>query len=295
MKFLPDGGPGHDPEAYGLATAEATALPEVVAPRRSRAFCMPITTTPDLPGQPTLWSASIDALATGVEIGRSPDGIALLSAPNPDASRLFVISAGNIAPSDFQADYRSACDNAAIEDPAHAWNALTVGAHTELAQTPSDPSFAGWTAVGSPGDISPHSRTSLFFGARKWPIKPDICMEGGNVLSNGAGDFHEAHPLLSLRTTDLRNDLALGSANATSAATAQAARLAALAQAAYPSYWPETIRGLLTHAAEGAIAEVGDDGTVTLLFAQRKAGPARSHRVRGKVDRHRVRRGSGVS
>ena len=74
-------------------------------------------------------------------------------------------------------------------------------------------------------------------------------MEAGNVLTNGAGDFHGGHPLLSLRTTDARHDLAIGSANATSAATAQAARLAALAMSAYPSYWPETVRGLLVHAA----------------------------------------------
>jgi hypothetical protein len=260
VKFLPDRDPGHDPETYGLATAEAASLPEVTAPRRSRAFCMPITTEPDLPGQPTLWSASVDALAAGVDIGRSPAGIALLAAPKPGAARLFVISAGNVAPADFQADYRSACDNSPIQDPAQAWNALTVGAYTELTQTPSDPSFAGWTPLSTHGDISPHSRTSLFFGTRTWPIKPDICMEGGNVLANGAGDYHERHPLLCLRTTDLDNDLALGSANATSAATAQAARLAALVFATYPDYWPETIRGLITHAAEWTStmrAEVG--------------------------------------
>ena len=35
-----------------------------------------------------------------------------------------------------------------------------------------------------------------------------------------------------------------------SAATAQASRLAARAMAVYPSYWPETIRGLLVHSAE---------------------------------------------
>lgn len=83
-----------------------------------------------------------------------------------------------------------------------------------------------------------------------WPIKPDICMEGGNVLTDGATDFASDVPTLSLRTTDARDDLALGSANATSAATAQAARLAALALASYPAYWPETVRGLLVHAAQ---------------------------------------------
>lgn len=75
-------------------------------------------------------------------------------------------------------------------------------------------------------------------------------MEGGNVLANGVGDFNERHSLLSLRSTGNTSDTALTSANATSAATAQASRLAALAMGRYPDYWPETIRGLLTHSAE---------------------------------------------
>ncbi len=249
VKILPDGGPGHDPLAYGLVTAQATAMPEATVDRR-RVFSMAVTTEPDSPGQPTLWSASVDALAAGVAIGGSDDGIELLDVPEPDASRLFVISAGNVRDHDPQVDYRNACDLAAIEDPAQAWNALTVGAHTDMADTPSDPSFDGWSAVGIPGDISPHSRTSVLFSDRTWPLKPDICMEGGNVLTDGVRDFVPDHPLLSLRTTDNRDDLALGSANATSAATAQAARLAALALTRYPSYWPETVRGLLVHGAD---------------------------------------------
>ena len=249
VKVLPDTGPGNDPLAYGVAMAQATATPEAVAIRR-RVFSMPVTTEPDRIGEPTLWSSSLDALAAGVDIARSDDGIELLGAPDPDAARLFVISAGNVREHQPQTDYRNACDLAAAEDPAQAWNVLTVGAYTELVNVPSDPSFAGWSPVGSAGDISPHSRTSVLFGDRPWPIKPDICMEGGNVLTDGAHDFEPRHPLLSLRTTDNRDDLALGSANATSAATAQAARLAALAYARYPSYWPETVRGLLVHAAD---------------------------------------------
>lgn len=249
VKILPDSGAGHDPLAYGVATAQAVALPEATA-RRARVFCMPITAPPDRPGEPSLWSASVDALAAGVDIDRSDDGIALLGAPDPNAARLFVISTGNVEHRDLQADYRAACDSSAIEDPAHAWNALTVGAHSELVSTLADPSFNGWSTVSAQGDISPHSRTSVPFSHRTWPIKPDICMEGGNVLTDGASDFHDSHPLLSLRTTDARHDLALGSANATSAATAQAARLGALAHATYPSYWPETVRGLLVHEAD---------------------------------------------
>lgn len=54
---------------------------------------------------------------------------------------------------------------------------------------------------------------------------------------------------MSLTTTDAGGDELLASANATSAATAQAARLAAMAMAQYPSYWPETVRGMLVHGA----------------------------------------------
>ena len=64
------------------------------------------------------------------------------------------------------------------------------------------------------------------------------------------GTPERKHPLLSLRSVGIRNDVSLTSANATSAATAQAARLAALAMERYPSYWPETIRGLLVHEAQ---------------------------------------------
>ena len=37
--------------------------------------------------------------------------------------------------------------------------------------------------------------------------------------------------------------------SATSAATAQVARIAAIILADYPDYWPETVRGLIVHAA----------------------------------------------
>lgn len=250
VKMLPDApAVGHDPSAYGVVTAQSVALPEATTMRR-RVFCMPITAEPDLPGQPSLWSSSIDAIAAGVDIGTSTSGIALLTAPTPAAARLLVVSAGNVPPQDYSAAYRDACDTSVVEDPAHAWNALTVGAHTELVDGPTDPAFDGWTVVAADGDISPLSRTSLLFSHRSWPLKPDICMEGGNVLHDGADGFDDRHPVLSLRAADNRGDSALGSANATSAATAQAARLGALAMVAYPDYWPETIRGLLVHAAD---------------------------------------------
>ncbi|HCT77519.1 MAG TPA: subtilisin family serine protease [Micromonosporaceae bacterium] len=249
VKLVPDAPARNDPLAYGLITATAVALTETSSNGRQRVFCMPITAEPEArSGEPSLWSASIDALCVGTDIGQSDHGIALLGQPDPSAARLFLISAGNVRERTPGGDYLELCDTSGIEDPAQAWNALTVGGYTTLTSPPTDPTFKNWTAVADDGNLSPHSRTSLTFETRRWPIKPDICMEAGNVLTDGV-DFSD-HPLLSVRTTAARDDLALASANATSAATAQAAQLAARAMATYPTYWPETIRGLLIHAAE---------------------------------------------
>lgn len=247
VRIVPgDSEPLTDPLDYGTVTIQAVAITEATIGRK-RVFCLPISTVPDLPGQPTLWSASIDAMAAGVDVVRNGNELQLLSAPDLDAARLIVVAAGNV--DSYEQDHLAGSDLAAAADPAQAWNVLTVGAHTELTSMPEDPDYWQWQALAPAGDLSPHSRTSLLFGARPWPIKPDICMEGGNVLTDGQM-YETRHPLLSLRSTGHRNDLALTSANATSAATAQASRLAAMAMAAYPDYWPETIRGLLVHAAE---------------------------------------------
>jgi hypothetical protein len=251
VKILPARSePQHDPVTYGDVTAQAVALPEITASRQ-RTFCMPISSnsdTPGNPGQPTLWSATIDALAVGTSVVRDGDELRLLDAPDPAAARLFVVSAGNVDA--YQKDYLVQSDLSAVRDPGQAWNALTVGAHTELVETPTDPAYAGWSELAPEGQLSPHSRTSLLFGTRPWPIKPDIVMEGGNVLHDGASMFEPNHAALSLRSTGHQNDQALTSANATSAATAQAARLCTLVMASYPSFWPETVRGLVVHSAE---------------------------------------------
>lgn len=256
----------HDPITYGDVTAQAVAVPETVS-RRDRVFCMPVSAkadAADVPGQPTLWSATVDALAAGAEVVRNGDELELLSAPDPERARLLVVSAGNTDKS--VADHLDYSDVSAVLDPGQAWNALTVGAHTELTDLPTDPAYTGWVAVAEDGELSPYSRTSLLFGTTPWPIKPDIVMEGGNVLHDGDSLFEPGLPILSTRTTGHTNNLALDSAHATSAATAQASRLAALAMATYPDYWPETIRALLVHGAEwtpvmrAALNEAGKSG-----------------------------------
>lgn len=236
-----------DPIDFGSATVQAAALPKI-ANGRPRVYCLTLSCPPEHTGQPTLWSAAVDAIAMGTDSTHDGDRFQLIGEPDPDSARLIVVAAGNV--SSYMDDHRTNSETSAVEDPGQAWNALTVGAYTDLADTPQHPQYSGWSPLAERGELSPHSRTSVLFDQRRWPIKPDICMEGGNVLSNGAGDFNERHSLLSLRSTGSTSDTALTSANATSAATAQASRLAALAMDRYPSYWPETVRGLLTHSAE---------------------------------------------
>jgi hypothetical protein len=236
-----------DPKDYGTITIQAVMLPEA-GKQRPRVFCLPVSTAADRPGEPTLWSACIDALSGGADVVRDGDELRLLSLPEPEAARLIVVAAGNV--DSYQHDHLGESDTSIVDDPAQAWNALTVSAHTDLATPPAHPQYNGWSTVADQGQLSPHSRTSLLFGPRPWPIKPDICMEGGNVLTDGKDMFEDRHPMLSLRTTGSASDSALTSANATSAAAAQAARLAALTMGSYPGYWPETIRALLVHAAD---------------------------------------------
>ena len=248
VKFFPTP-VGAQQRDYASATIHAISIPEA-GPSRRRTFCMPVSTKSDTnPGWPTLWSATVDTLAVGTDIQVNSDGFSLISKPDPDAKRLIIVSAANVDADSYRIDHLDNSDMSPIRDPGQSWNALTVGAFTQLDQVPSDPSFHSYFLVAPAGELSPHSRTSLLFGDKPWPIKPEICLEGGNVLLDRQGFAEPKHPLLSLRSTGIRNDVDLTSANATSAATAQAARLAALAMSRYPSYWPETVRALLVHEA----------------------------------------------
>ena len=247
VKLYPEKGQEHEPSTYGLVTAQAVSIPESTANRR-RVFCLPISAPQERSDRPSLWSASLDALAMGTDIGQDEHGITLIGVPDPGATRLFIVAAGNCEVQLPPTSYLDVCDTSLVEDPSQAWNCLVVGATTCLDTLPTDPSFHDWTLLAIGGELSPHSRTGLMIGT-KWPVRPDVCMEGGNVLTNGT-DLESLHPSVALLTTGRNDDAALTTANATSAATALASRLAARVLAQYPSYWPETVRGLIVHGAE---------------------------------------------
>lgn len=245
VKILPPAGQQNRPDLYGAVTAEATRLSE--QNQRLRAFSMAVT-APDAGerGQPTSWSSSVDALAVGREWERATK---VLRWPEPPGrTRLFVLSAGNVAAERIEKHHLERSDIEVVQDPAQAWNALTVGAMTNLAVV-HDPSLAGWTPVAPPGELSPYSTTSVSFD-QSWPIKPEVVCEGGNVLVSAEGEILQGVDELSLLTTEAElTSRSFAMSWATSAATAQVARMAAKIWAEYPALRAETVRGLIVHSA----------------------------------------------
>jgi hypothetical protein len=238
VKLLP---PWDDdrPELYGAITAAAVARPEIANPQRRRIFSMavtaPTTVAPNAQGAPTSWSAMIDALAFGRTF-----------ADEVTTPRLIVVSAGNVRALD--ADHLSRSDVTPVEDPAQAFNALTVGACTDRGRL-VETSWSGALPVAVAGDLSPHSATSVLFN-EAWPLKPDVVFEGSNVFHIGGRVSDEQAASLNVLTTsrDIPRTF-FDFSSGTSAATAQVARMAANISSAYPTYWPETIRGLIVHSA----------------------------------------------
>lgn len=253
VKILPPRGK-NAPQLYGAITAEATSRVEIQAPTRQRSFSMAVTSTDERDrGQPTSWSAAVDALAAGRAFDVSSQGLVYLDDGRDPLRRLFVVSAGNIPEDALEAAHLDRSDSEPVHDPGQAWNALTVGAFTEKSQLTA-PQWDGWQPVAAAGDLSPWSATGVVF-AEAWPIKPDIVFEGGNVVKNAAGEVRFPYPEMCLLSTHhLPAQRAFVGSWATSAATAQAARMTALISAEYPSLWPEAVRGLLVHSAEWTAA-----------------------------------------
>lgn len=227
-----------EPELYGNITQQAISKSEIADPDiKNRIICMTVTAldynTND--GSPTSWSAELDQITSG-------------AGELDNRHLLFLVSAGNTSPDEVkQTDFPTANQIHQIENPGQSWNAITVGAYTsenDVELTSSE--NKGFHTVSSANSLSPFSSTSTMWD-RKWPIKPDILLDGGNMMTNDKDvDCTED---LELLTTN--SDLAkpLSTISGTSSAVAQASNMAAVLSAKYPEYWPETIRALLIHSA----------------------------------------------
>lgn len=188
VKILPDHG-DNDYELYGALTAQATSIVEIERPEQRRTFALAVTAPsigarPTDLGQPSSWSSAVDALAAGRAVSSGQEGLVYLDEPTPNNQRLFVVSVGNVrAP--YETDHLDRSDVEVVEEPAQAWNALSVGAFTNLSQIRHE-DFANWTALAPIGELSPFSRTSVGFRAQ-WPHKPEVVFEGATPRSHPIG------------------------------------------------------------------------------------------------------------
>lgn len=252
VKVFPPNGQNED-EHIGYITAQAVSRAETNRPDLKRVFSLSWAIEHEeqkdgvqvTGGKPTPLSARIDQLAFGVEEFND-------WRVDDEKKRLLLVAAGNISDPYDPAQYPDINDLSEVEDPAQSWNALTVGACTDKVFT-SDPTYDGWNAVAPPGQLSPKSRTSVLWGESYWPNKPDIVLEGGNYLANGA--YMEPHPDTCPLSTG--KDRVLCYTNDSSAANAEAARLAALLAQQYAEFWPETVRGLMVHSADWTAGMLG--------------------------------------
>ncbi|MGY2084228.1 S8 family peptidase [Blastococcus sp. SYSU DS0539] len=193
------------------------------------------------PGQRTSWSVSIDQAAW-----------------NEGRGRLLVVAAGNASAIADPALYPSTNLAEVHEQPAQAWNALTVGAVTDLTTlTATDVSLGAPPPLAQPGQLSPYTTTAP---PGNLPIKPEIVMEGGNSAPGGGLEGSGLQGL-SILTTGFRSRGLLERTWATSAAAAQASFALARLASMHPGLRLATIRGLLVHSAtwpEGTVAQLGD-------------------------------------
>jgi len=238
IKLLPP--EGFDPveeRFYGPITQSAISLPEIQRAGRPRVYCMAVSNENVSGHQPSGWSAAIDQATAGAMPGDADKN-----------RRLLILSTGN-APNEIERERVFDPESYPIEDPAQAWNAITVGGYTDKINI-TDEGLAGYTPFMQAGDISPHTRTSTPWTG-KTPFKPEIVMEAGNrAMSPSQRDVVDVESLALLSTGSDTDNQPLVPFRATSAAAAAAARLSAQLMANHPDYWPETIRALMIHAAE---------------------------------------------
>lgn len=249
----------HEKHLYGQVTVECVSRAVVLGPSRNRILCMAITAedTRDS-GRPSSWSASVDKIIFG-ESGTSAD------------KSLFFVSGGNVV-HDNPGEYPAKNAVESIHDPGQAFNAITVGGYTEKSQI-DQTRFPDSTPLAPRGGMAPSNSTSVTW--RKWPIKPDIVFEAGN-LGVQRNTIIDPDSLLSLTTAnDFRTHHFVGFGD-TSGATAIASNFAAQIYHQYPELWPESVRGIMIHSASWTQEMLGRS-SLDRLTATQKTNLLRSY------------------
>ena len=165
--------------------------------------------------------------------------------------RLFALAAGNTNSPLAWSTYPDSLTTNGIHDPGQAWNAITVGAYTNKTLI-TEADAQDFEPIATTGGLSPYTTTSGDWSSG-WPLKPDVVFEGGNVGMDKLGPSGISS-LHLLTTNSLHIERLFTTTNATSAASALGARMAAQLMASYPALRPESIRALIVHSAEWTAA-----------------------------------------
>lgn len=225
-------------KSLGLVTADAVSTAFIANPGRDRVFSMSLSSNiPSDQGRASSWSTALDALAAD-------------SFNNGDTPCLFTVCAGNaefncFAPHDYI--YPEYNRKQGVSDPAQAWNIVTVGAYTSKTTLTES---GDYNPLAKCGGISPHTTTSLNWDRSNAPIKPEVVFEGGNIGKSELDYRDDLYDLHLLTTHNNFSQRHFQTSYATSAATALAARFAAMVKAHHLGLWPETVRALMIHSAD---------------------------------------------
>ena len=236
VKILPRPPLSNAPDLWGHITSQAISKAEIQAPERNRSFCMAVSANnTDHRGKPSAWSAQLDQSASGAD---------------DNSKRLIIVSGGNISSNilDAAQGYPDIQLTDSVHDPAQSWNAISVGAYTELHEI-SDKTLEEYSPVAPKHGLSPFTTTSLTWEENSWPVKPELVLEGGNLAQDDTGFATECDDLSLLSTHYKQAEAHFSTFSMTSAATAKLSWMAGKLQAQNPDYWPETIRALLVHSA----------------------------------------------
>ncbi|MDK6856390.1 MULTISPECIES: S8 family peptidase [unclassified Aerococcus] len=242
-----------DIKLYADVTSEAISKVEIQNPSAKRVIAMAVTSGNSensnnssgykADGTPTSWSAGIDNLSLGNYGAEETE------------SRLIIISGGNTSLEEIEdaEDYKTAVTLHSVENPGQSWNALTVGAYTEKALVSEYEALNNYKPIALKSGFSPLTSSSVMWDS-KWPIKPEVVFEGGNVGFNKDDPYikYDTSDHLSLLTANNkfnRGDY-FTTFNGTSAATAQASNLAIKIMSRYPDICPQTVRAIMVHSAE---------------------------------------------
>ena len=218
---------------YGAVTEQAILLSNISYPETRRIYCLTVTDSNSATndGQPSSWSGALDNIIY-------------------NNKRLIVTSAGNANDDDFKNnEYPLECINKSVEDPAQAWNTLTVGAYTRDTTLRPNEFLKNYHALAQAEEISPYSTSSFTWGTQ-WPIKPEVVCDGGNVATDDTNYVTGLDDLSKLTLSNNIKKRLFDTIYATSAATAQCSNIAAQLLIKYPNIQAETLRGLIVHSAK---------------------------------------------